>query len=107
MATIVNLTPHTLNIVFPSGEELIIAPSGTIARCKTTSVLIGDVNDIPVSRTQYGEVEGLPDPQEGVIYVTSALVANAAKDRDDVLIPNDSVRDEHGRIIGCRGLAHV
>ena len=49
-------------------------------------------------------VTGLPEPQEGVIYLTSTLVAQAVPDRTDVLVPADLRRDEAGRIIGCGAL---
>lgn len=55
----------------------------------------------------FGKVENLPEPQEGVVYVVSALVAQAVPDREDVFIPDDTVRDEQGRIIGVRALARV
>ena len=37
--------------------------------------------------------------QEGTIYVVSALVLVQRKDRDDLFVPNDTVRDENYRII--------
>jgi hypothetical protein len=62
---------------------------------------------VPVNQTRFGEVFGLPEPQPDTIYVVSALVAQAVPDRSDVFVVDDTVRDEQGRIIGCRALAHV
>jgi len=62
---------------------------------------------IDIMEKSFNEVEGLPEPQEDTYYIVSALVAGAAKNRDDLLIPNDIVRDEAGRIIGCRNLAKI
>jgi hypothetical protein len=62
---------------------------------------------VPVNRTQFGVVTGLPDPQPDTIYIVSAVVAQAVPDRPDVFIVDDAVRDEQGRIIGARALAHV
>ena len=62
---------------------------------------------VPVNQTRFGEVSDLPDPQPDTIYIVSALVAQAVPDRQDVFIVDDSVRDEQGRIIGARALAHV
>ena len=60
---------------------------------------------IPVTKTVFDTVvTGLPEPQEGVIYLTSTLVAQAVPDRTDVLVPADLRRDEAGRIIGCGAL---
>lgn len=108
MNNIINLTPHTVTIVNPDGSELSFPASGTIARCAVNTVQTGYIlyseQEIPTYRTQYGEVIGLPDPQDGVIYITSTPVAQNVPDRKDVLVPAECIRDAEGRIIGCRGL---
>ena len=58
---------------------------------------------IPTVVSSYGEVTGLPDPQLGVAYIVSGMVASAAP-RPDVFSPGDLVRDESGRPVGCKGL---
>jgi hypothetical protein len=103
---IVNLTPHAINILTENHAMAIIA-SGEIARCKTERKVIGDIDGIPVTSTVFGEVEGLPEPQEGTIYIVSSLVAQACRDRNDVFIPDDTVRDDEGKIIGCRSLGRI
>lgn len=103
---LINLTPHEIRIIHED-QEVVIQPSGTIARCQVEQRVIGFVNGIPFYKASYGQVENLPDPQEGVIYVVSALVAQAVPDRNDVLIPFDSIRDQNGKIVGCKALAHV
>ena len=62
---------------------------------------------IDIMEKSFNEVKGLPEPQEDTYYIVSALVAGAAKNRVDLLIPNDTVRDEQGRIVGCRSLAKI
>lgn len=110
---IVNLTPHALNLMSegPDGPVVTIPPSGIVARCDTSRVQAGTVTvdgiTIPVNQTRFGMVSNLPDPQPDTIFVVSALVAQAVPDRQDVVIPDDAVRDDQGRIIGCRALAHV
>jgi len=110
---IVNLTPHPLNLMpeGPDGPTVTIPPSGLVARCATSRVQVGSVTvdgiAIPVNRTQFGSVSDLPVPQPDTIFVVSALVAQAVPERQDVFIVDDVVRDEQGRIIGCRALAHV
>jgi len=39
-----------------------------------------------------------------VYYIVSQLVKSALPDRDDLLVPAEVVRDETGRIVGCRSL---
>jgi len=107
MIRVINLTPHNINVVGEDGQVVQTFPaSGDLARCQVSREQVGEINGIPVNRTVFGDVTGLPEQQEGVVYVVSALVAQAAG-RDDVLIPDDTVRDEEGRIIGCRGFARV
>ena len=108
---IINCTPHDINVY--SGEELVatFSPAGFTIRVAQRSAHIGNLNlgslKIPVFMNEYGEVENLPPPKEGVFYVVSALTAQAAKERKDLLVPGDPVRDPAGRIIGCRGFCRV
>ncbi len=62
-------------------------------------------NDIPVFRTTFGEVEGLPEPQDDTLYIVSLLVRRARPYRGDLLSPGQLIRDAEGRPIGCKGLA--
>ena len=98
----INLTPHTLNILAPSGV-VTLAPSGEVARVASVSTEAAPVGGIPTVKTEFGEVTGLPSPQPGVILVVSGMVASAAR-RPDVMSPGDLVRDDGGKPIGCRGL---
>lgn len=41
------------------------------------------------------------------LLIVSRLVAEACPERDDLVVPDDTVRDDAGRIIGCRALARV
>ena len=110
---IVNLTPHALNLMpaGPTGPVVTIPPSGQVARCAVDRVQVDTVTvdgiSVPVNQTRFGEVSDLPDPQPDTIFVVSALVAQAIPERQDVFIVDDAVRDEQGRIIGARALAHV
>lgn len=108
---VVNLTPHEVGFVLPDGTEKKFAPSGTIARCKAYTVQTGQcVMGIPVTETQMGDLEDLPDPVPGYVFVVSRVVADKAKKLgrvDDLFIPNESIRDSEGRIVGCRSLGRV
>ncbi len=106
--TLVNLTPHSIIFVDDAGNAVLtVEPSGQIARCSVAREKIGEINGIPVNKSRFGKVENLPEPQEGTIFIVSALTAQAVPEREDVFITDDAVRDEQGRIIGCRALAHV
>ena len=108
---IINLTPHAVNIVGDDNSVVItIEASGNVARCSQTIDIVGDITvnsvSIPISSSSYGEVVDLPAPQVGVYYIVSRLVMSACPNRQDLLVPNDLVRDEAGRVIGCRSLAN-
>lgn len=102
---LINLTPHAINVVCGITTRTIPA-SGTIARVSTESVLVGEINGLPIYQTKYGELEGLPEPKVDTMYIVSAMAAAAAKaaGRDDILSPGELIRDEAGQPIGCRGL---
>jgi hypothetical protein len=102
--TLVNLTPHAVNLILANGEAMTLAPSGVLARCATTTVAAGEVGGVPLSRTTFGDVVGLPEPTEGTMFVVSALVRSAVPHRTDVASPGDLVRDAGGNVVGCKGL---
>lgn len=108
---IVNLTPHALNFLDAENRVMLTVPSSGVARAAQRRENIGTIDadgvTLPVTRSVFGAVDGLPAPEAGTIYVVSAITAQAVPEREDVLIVDDSVRDENGRIIGVRGLAHV
>lgn len=107
---IVNLTPHTITF-FANRDGSLVAvktiPSSGVARAEQTREPMGDIDGIPVARTAYGKVTGLPDSQDGTIYIVSVLTAQAARDRKDLYIVDDLVRDNSGQIMGCKALAQI
>ena len=105
MAQIVNMTPHAVDVVNEKGELIHSFPaSGNQIRLKVQTVSAGELNGIPVSKTQFGEPEGLPEFKEDTFYIVSQLVMNALPHRSDLLVPAEVVRDEKGNILGCKSL---
>ncbi len=105
---IVNLTPHEIAVYDAAGESVLqVIPSSGMARAAQTREPLDSINGIPVSKTGYGAVEGLPDQRDGVVYVVSVLTAQAAPDRKDLYIVDELVRDDMGRFIGCKALAQI
>jgi hypothetical protein len=117
---IVNATPHTITLVSKQGVEQDnkrqflaetvevikeIPPSGVLPRVSMSNSPAGKIDDIPVESVTYGEIEGLPEYQEGIYYVVSGLVAAAAAKigRVDCLAPGALVRDKNNPslILGC------
>lgn len=108
----INLTPHPIGFVDQENQPLLTVETTTVARvsARTTTVGYFFINGVQIPRTHtvYGEVEGLPDPTTGVIYIVSGMIVSALAQqgihRDDLLVPGMQVRDEAGRVIGCRSL---
>ena len=104
---LVNMTPHDLNIVQIDGSILTVAPSGFVPRCASSEVVDGTIgNLIQVTRQTLGEVEGLPESLPATFYIVSRLVASAAN-RPDLLVPGPLVRDDQGKVVGCKGLSRL
>lgn len=101
-----NLTPHAIHIVSLTSTDVIrtIEPSGPPARVTENLVSIGEFDEIPLTVPTYGHVVGLPDPEPGVLLIVSMLVKAAQPHRADLVSPGELVRDQEGRIIGCRSL---
>lgn len=104
---IVNCTPHDINVVREDGEIVTFTRSEAPARCTVERVQVWEIDGIPLFRSEFGAVENLPEPKDGTRFIVSRVVAEAARERHDLLIPDDTVRDEAGRIVGCRGFTQV
>ena len=106
--TLVNLTPHALTIYSSAGVNEIPA-SGSLARVRSTSEVIGEIGGTPVIRPSFDPVDGLPDPEPGTYYLVSSVVLTALRShgihRGDVVAPgtgpNDGcIRDSRGQVQG-------
>mgnify|MGYP001358469749 CR=1 FL=1 len=101
-----NLTPHPVmvrGITFPA--------EGACPRCSVNRTQVDLIRhngvDIPVTRSIFGAVEGLPAHEAGTILIVSRLVADACPDRGDLYFPDDLVRDSDGKVIGANSLGKV
>lgn len=119
---LVNLTPHPVKIYSEDtpdrvenpddGVVLTLEPSGTLARLSEAvtgedTVVTEEGVEIPISLVSYAEIEGLPEPQQGVFYVVPLMTALAAAGRQDLLVPYEQVRNLEGTVVGCRRLGRV
>ena len=96
-----NLTPHVIRLNDGSSYQ----PSGVVARVSA------EYKELPSSHPPcysvvYGEVTGLPEPQDGVDHIVSGMVAAACKGRHDLLVPAtghpDAVRKD-GQVYSVPG----
>lgn len=101
MTKFINLTPHAINL--NNGDVLV--PTGSPARV-SASFSAFDADGL--CEQVFGEVENLPAPVEGTLYVVSALVLGALKGtRKDVVAPAtghpEARRNEKGQIVSVPG----
>lgn len=103
---IVNCTPHPVCFVSADGTETeTFPPSGRVPRVEETarpSAAAPDIGYPTVAVAAPDGVSGLPEPGNGVWLLVSRMVFDAAPGRVDLLVPHDVVRDDDGRVVGCR-----
>jgi len=100
-----NFTPHPINILDANNKEIaIFQPEGVPIRLKSEVKKISQDGDILLTKTIFGEPEGLPGLEKDTLLIVSQLVKSACPSRGDLVVPAEVVRDSTGRIIGCRSL---
>lgn len=103
MKKLVNLTPHKVVFVTPSGRVELEA-SARPARLKETLHEVGQVEGLPVFAISYGDPENLPEPKAGRLLIVPTLIRQALPHRFDLVSPCQYVRDDEGQIVGAQGL---
>lgn len=99
-----NLTPHAILVCGLEVPSEPVSARVEMSRVVIGTILVGEM-EVPLYRPQMGEVTGLPSPESGVLLIVSRVVAAAVPGRDDVVFPDDLVRDEAGRVVGANGLS--
>jgi hypothetical protein len=112
----VNLTPHLVRI-HKNGQQIFeFPPSGVVARvAQQPSQLIDELGGVPIGVPgKFGDVEGVPSPQEGVGYIVSGLLGARfeGKGRRDIYVPatgpkDGVIRDSGGQITAVAMLNQI
>lgn len=120
-ATMLNFTPHTLNVVKLEDNKLTpiltLESEGVPIRISQEEILVGNINGIETFKTVYGETTGLPEQRENTFLIVSRMVIDANPTRTDLLCPSKIVRQDsdgnfstdfrcRGNIVGCLGLSY-
>lgn len=106
---LMNLTPHPITVLDQDDHVLItVAPEPTSARCQEHLqpegfLLVDDQLRVPLARTSYGEVTGLPHEDARTVLIVSAVVAEALPQRTDLVVPVGQVVVDR-QVLGCRAL---
>ena len=102
---IINKTPHPVDIVTYKGELIKSFPKAvTPARIILDISKCAPIDSIPITKTTFKHVVGLPEESKGTYYIVSQMVKNYLVDRKDLLVPTDMKRDEDRNIIGVCSL---
>jgi len=90
-----NLTPHAITLR-ANGIDTVIPPSGEVARVTSMSGKPEEIEGISVpvyGKDTFGDIEGLPEPEEGVLFIVSLAVASADHGRSDLVRPGTGPND--------------
>lgn len=103
-----NRTEHEVKVFNTIGanipDKVLEQYKGEPIRVSCESRKVDTVEGIDIYENIYGEVTGLPEFEEGVYYVVSAMVRQALPERKDLLSPGQLIRNEAGQPVGCLGL---
>lgn len=125
MATIINMTPHTINICTPDAVRFDTTIRKWVADDPATAVIKSipseGVLNAKISTVEGEPIEGIPTfekniegcdplPDADSVFIVSALFASAfikqGGDPDRILLVADPVMSTDGKtFVGCRGLA--
>jgi hypothetical protein len=105
----VNLCENDITIIDQSGKRITLPATQNVARLTTPMPEYITIPGCPfpvVTDEVRGTISGLPDPEDGVVYITSYLVMQAAL-RPDVWCPatgnhHGAVKDEKRRVVAVR-----
>lgn len=103
---IINLTPHDVTLLDEDNKVVEVFPaSGEVLRLGTVD--LGSQVIVGVGRVdlvEFGHLNNPPKPKINTWYIVS-LPCALSRPRSDFLVPYMEVRDDQGRIIGCKSLA--
>lgn len=110
---LVNLTPHPVVFRTSQGVDVVLPPSGRVARVATSPTSPASAHEgIPVPVLPYpvyGAIDDLPRPRAGHRYIVSLIVLAQCHGRGDVYAPgtgpqDGAIRDAEGRIVAVTRL---
>lgn len=105
-----NLTPHDVVLIGESGR-VVLRPEPSAARLGVrrwaTETVTVDGLELTVDCVGWDGTVDLPAESPGTLLVVSGAVAMATSNRSDLVFPSRLVRDQVGRVVGCRALARV
>jgi hypothetical protein len=100
---LINLCIHPVNIMTEEGM-VTIPPSGLIARCIRHNSIVGYVNGIPLTKEVIRGVVGLPDAEDGKMFIVSKMIKDYFPYRTDLVRVGPKVTSVNGKPVACTSL---
>ena len=105
-ADIFNLTPHPITI--DNGTPKVTYQPMEVKelpRVNMKTTRQDEVNGIPFRKIKLSTIAHLPEYEDGTLYIVSAMVAQAAPHRSDLICPDTEYanRNEKGFIVSVKG----
>jgi hypothetical protein len=83
----VNLNKHEIVLQVKEGEFVSFPPSGITCGAAVKQVEKYSIGGVPVMGNEYGEVQGVPEPEEDTIYIVNMIVLSRMN-RSDLVSPD-------------------
>ena len=109
---ILNYTPHSIVVQLPNGIPIVFPSIGSarvnMNRAFAPSIELDTFEDqpnlhIPTATLEPTDIDGLPEPADGTLYIVSSIVLDACKKigRNDCIAPDTdrALRNEQGHIV--------
>ena len=101
---VINLTPRNIRIKWDDNIVRNYPPSGRVARVAIQDRITGELDGIPVRYGEMGGITGLPEQEEGTVFIVSSSVLQNSERPDLVTLDTvDATRDEEGDLASIRG----
>lgn len=99
---IISLVKHRVSMLREDGTMLVIEPSGVVARTVIERNIVDVIEGVAIKQRKVVKVMGLPQQSRDTMYIVSNFVAEACKDRDDLLVIDEKLYNSLKHPIGAR-----
>jgi hypothetical protein len=103
MSKFVNLTAHSIELL---NLGITIPHANRPVKVTQNQKLLAIYDGIPVYELEFSDIAGLPDEEEGTLYIVSAPVLNYViqklPHRKDFVSPFKAIKDTSGKTVGCQ-----
>jgi hypothetical protein len=97
-----NCTPHDVHLILEDETVTIPKNEDKLIRLEERRYLTVNHGNVKVNVKTFLDAENMPDQKEFNYYIVSDMVLRAFPKREDLISPDEIVRNENGHIIGCK-----